>query len=197
MSSSVKTEREDLLTREEFANQVGLSVAEIRRRESLGRLKPAGRGKQKCALYTREQVRTLAGKGLARKPTEALRKPSETLFSFYSRISYTAPDGKSVFEMLKKGHSFEDIVMLLGIHPRAVQAIAFDYALMNGGINVSGQVMDRINRMSLDANFPITSGEEIEEVLKGYAEETCSRCHKRPKNICKHCAAAVIDELDI
>lgn len=182
-----------LLNRAEFAKEVGISVSEVRRRERQGYLSPVARGRRRAALYSSGQVKffkdVLTGKVHDDSKLQLVKQ--------LQSITYTAEEGTEVFELLRDGLTFDKIVLKTRIHPRSVQAIVHDYAAMVGGLVLSGNAISSINSLPLDANFPIEDEDQILKLLQAASTDGCSRCNKRPKNICLHCAPDVVDALDI
>ena len=169
------------ISRAELAIKLGISVHEIRRREAQGRIQPAKRV-GKTPLYTEEQA--------------AIMK-ADREFARNSSIVYLASDAKRVFDLLDQDKGLVAIVQETGLHPLVVQSIAIAYAEMGGAIIVSRSNMDKINKLTLDGNFPITNDEDLLDVLVSCSETYCTNCKKRPKVICKHCAPALANKLEI
>ena len=104
---------------------------------------------------------------------------------------YNSEDSKKVFAMLKADKPLEDIVIELCLHPGIVRAITEEYKEITGAVLVSGKVMAEINELPLDGNFPLTTGEEILDILQTCAQAVCEACKTRPGVICKRCVSAV------
>jgi len=179
---------EDLLTREELATRLGVSAAEIRRREALGQIRPSKRRGQ-TPLYKENLVQRLAPL-MSKVPLTKERQNYRKLYR------YTAEDANRVYLMLREKKPLDQIVTELVLHPGVVQAITEEFVEMTGGIFISGPVMDRINELALDGNFPLVTDEDLLEVLTTCAESTCSQCHKRPRSICKGCVPEVADAME-
>lgn len=176
---------DNLVTRAELAAFVGVTEEYIRRKERLGLLKPEKRGKQNQPFYNKEAA------------ANVLRgRPGEVKWSGFNKVPYQAADAKRVFGLIRKGTSLFDIVMELEMHPDMVRTIAHDSAEMEGGLIVSGSIMRTINSLDLDGNFPLTSGEDLLDLLQGCSDKSCSHCGKHPKSICKQCAPAVTKKME-
>jgi hypothetical protein len=179
---------EKLVTREELARRLGISVTEIRRREARGQIKRAESSLKK-ALFKASLVVDLApfvGKG-------KMQAIAESKIDYRKMFRYNAEEASKVFQMLKEQKPLEEIVIDLCLHPGTVRAITEEFRDITGAVVVLGRVMEQINDLPLDGNFPLVTGEEILEILTACAASTCEHCHKRPKAICKKCVMAVAD----
>lgn len=165
------------LTRDELAGQLGVSVHEIRRREGKGMLAPVKRLSRGIPLYSPETV-------------DNQPKKRKTTFDT-DRTLYTSDDGKKVFALLASKTTLVEIVLSTGFHPATVQSIAEDYAEMSDAIILTRDNVTKINRLTLDGNFPLTNGDDLVSVLETCAETRCTNCNKRSKSICTYCASAV------
>jgi hypothetical protein len=173
---------EKLYTREQVSEMTGMSLSNIRRREAEGKFKPK-RGKLNQVFYNQEQIDIL--------------RESQIKGPRRHKSVYGASSALQVFELLKKDMELGEIVLTTGLHPTIVREIVKDYNELTGAIVINGQLMKIINKLPLDAVFPITRGDEVVEVLKAYAEDVCISCKRRPKHICKKCAIAIAQDTDI
>jgi hypothetical protein len=173
-----------LITRAELAIALGVTQEYVRHKEKLGKVKPEKRGRMNQPLYNKSAIATLQ----EQIPVKGLG---------FNRVTYGAEDAKRVFGLIRSGTPLFDIVMELGIHPDVVQSIAYDAANMSGGLFVHGPVMKIINELNLDGNFPLTSDDDLLEVLKSCVSKDCSHCGKHAKSVCKHCVPVLARKLDI
>jgi hypothetical protein len=171
------------LSRQEFAQRVGLSVAEIRRKESVGLLSPAGRTRYNRPYYGEREVAIVLEMSRADGREKDRRQIERS-----SDFEYNRQDACRVFEMLQEGKPLDQIVTALGLHPHMVRASAADFAAMNHSFVIRGHVMEQINKLPLDGVFPIETDMELLEILKVVSYGTCTLCQKKPRSICRHCA---------
>jgi hypothetical protein len=177
-----------MITREELARRLGVSASEIRRREAVGQIKSSEQSGKK-PLFKESLVSVLSpfiGKG-------KMQKMAEAGVDYRKMYRYSSEDSQKVFDMLKTNTPLEDIVIKLCLHPGIVRAITEEYKEITGAVLVSGKVMSEINELPLDGNFPLTSGEEILEIMRACAQAVCQSCGKRPGTVCMRCVSAVAD----
>jgi hypothetical protein len=88
--------------------------------------------------------------------------------------------------------SLPKIVLLVGLHPTVFDSIYREYKKLSGSVLVSEEIMAEINKLSLDGDFPVKTGEELLAVMKLAAgDPKCALCKQRPpQNICNKCAQA-------
>lgn len=179
----------DLLTREEVAVALGVSVYEVRRKERAGILVPSKRVARGQCMFKADDVSFLKKE----KDKVALARKSQRV---YSPTLYSAEEGKVVFSMLAEQKGLSQIVLETGIHPWKVKVIAEIYQDLTGCMIVTKKSMDTINSLTgLDGNFPITREEELVEVLLACDAKGCSVCGKRAKSICKACSPMVAKKI--
>ncbi len=182
---------QEFVTREQLAERLGVTVSEIRRRESMGRLKPDKRGKGGQTLYRETVVQRMLTPIRPKTVKGAMEEAS------YRKIyTYYAADAERVFPMLRDKVPLADIVIATKLHPGVVQAILEEYVIMTGSMLISGPVMAEINNLPMDGNFPLANDEELLELLKSCGMSLCTMCKRKPQSICKGCAVVLADEED-
>lgn len=183
------------LSRPEFAQRVGLSVSEIRRKESLGLLTPARRARYNTAYYGEKEVALVLEMRRADARAKNRRQLNKTAYALPDALpekgglaEYNKEDACAVFAMLQAGERLDKIVTALSLHPQIVRVAAADFAVMSNSFVIRGHVMEQINKLPLDGVFPIESDEELLEILKTVSYGTCTLCKSKPRSICRHCA---------
>ena len=167
------------LTRNEVAARLGVSVHEIRRRESLGVMKPSGRDARGWILYSETDLANVS------PTTRGARRPKPG-------GSFTVEEASRVFALLKEGRALVDIVCESAVHPDAVEAIASSYAKLSGAILVPAMLVERMNALEgkLDGVFPLDSAEAILDAVEAAVEEAkCKTCKRKPRTHCLGCGA--------
>ncbi len=180
------------LTREELAHRLGVSTAEIRRREALGQIAYTMRGPHNICLYPEDlaiELTSIVGVNSRNVTTQPK--------SYRGTYNFTAAEAKKVFVLLGEGMALDKIVVNLEMHPGVVQSIMHEYVIMTGSMMVKGPVMKQINELPLDGNFPLATAEDLLSVLMACASSDCIHCHKRPKAVCKHCIQTIAEKMEV
>lgn len=177
-----KIEHEPLFTRKEAADYCKVTVQEFRRRENCGYIVSCGDGARGLRLYKQSSIEEmLSGKTgwIGRRGQAAART-----------ITASVQVVKSVFAELQGGATLLDIVMKLDVMPDQAVLIAEAYAKVTNTLFVSHEIMERINRLPLEGDFPLKSDAELFDVLRKTTEDACRRCSKNARLFCKKCASA-------
>jgi hypothetical protein len=165
-----------LLTREEFAGEVGVSVDEIRRRERRGELAPSARGRWSRAFYHPDQV-------VQQKLRVDMRGPA-----FLKRGNYTNVEAQQGFRALAAGKGLRELVVDEGIHPIAAREIIQEYHYAETALLIPGNVMELINKLPLTGTLPVTNAQQLYEALKDATDDRCRDCGHGQRAVCKRCA---------
>lgn len=168
----------DMLTRAQVAQRLGISLAEVKRRERVGHIEPFAINEQGWHLYhvdQLDQIRNCTATANRQKRITEL-------------VAYSGEEAAKVFAELDDGTSLRDCVKKFALHPAVVDAIAVAWARMEDALFVSGNVMEKINRLPLDGNYPIQSDVELLEIMEQAANEKCNRCKKNARSVCIRCA---------
>lgn len=183
----INSDSDFFLTRSEFAARAGISVSELRRQEALGNIVPARRNRQNQPFYKNSQLQEfLKSRGVKTSPLLGDKV-----------VPYTSEEASVVFRELEKGQDTIAIVETMKIHPRAVRAIAADYAELKGAIILNPHTIAKINILPLDGNFPLQTEEDVYDVLLTCSREKCVLCKKKPKSTCKQCAIVMARRLEM
>lgn len=197
-----------LFTRGEAARNLGVSIAEIRRRERLGHLKPVGQDPHGWPLFREADVTASCNappprRGRPPKPQPQVLtvgkevvavKPAETRERYGMNEATTAAFQRLIDESGRReddgfdGDTLLDIVQSLRIHPRVMESIAMDYARLKGCILLLKPHVDTLNRMPVEGDFPLEDADAIVKAV-GLAlrEAMCESCGNRPKRVCRSC----------
>lgn len=167
-----------LMTRGQLALKLGVSYQEIARRLRVGSLKPhMKRGKE--PLFHSGQLEEQ--RMLSRKRTA---EPGKEI-----PIDYTGKDASTVFKALREGKTLDEIVIEYGVHPLIVKAASDAFAQLRGGFFVSSDSARALERLPIDGEFPVQTGEQLIELLRAALEEAaCEECQKKTRKVCLACA---------
>lgn len=173
-----------LLTREQACEMLGNRPADLTRLIKRGDLRTAtaygAKGTRPVEKIYEEDILFL----IQHAKKTAADAPSP---SFADR--YTPEDASRMFAALKSDTSVEDCIISLKIHPRAALAIKQAWDEVRGAVTLSREGLARVEKMGLEGTFPITTSEELMEVLENAGQErACSTCRKRPASMCRSCS---------
>jgi hypothetical protein len=171
---------EPVFKRQQVADALGVTVSEVRRLERTGAIRPIRRNAQGVWLFDATEVRAMADE---RKPVRGLTRKSND--------SYTPEEAGAVFDALDAGKTLVQCVRECKLMPRTVETIALDYARLTGGMYVRKETMDIINGLSLEGTFPLKGDDDLLDVLKTAATDTCKECKTRSRTYCKVCTVKV------
>lgn len=175
------------ISREAAAAHIGVTVHEMKRRQSLKQLRVVRRGVRGQVFYDFNQVEALR----LRREGEGIAMDS----AIGNAIPFTAEEATQVFQELKAGASAVDCVLKLSVHPSKVEAIIQAYGRLTNTLVFNSEEMDMINELPLDGTFPITKASAILGLLKnGVKEKPCGICFRRPKHLCKACAIPFVQK---
>jgi hypothetical protein len=169
-----------MLTRAQVATRLGISLAEVKRRERVGLIEPAAVNAKGWHLYASTQldyIRNCTANASQR------RRLGER-----DAIAYSGEEAAQVFAALDSGLALKECVKRFAIHPSIIEAIAAAWARLDEGLFVSGEVMSELNRLPLNGTFPVTGDRELLNILKDAATELCVQCGSRARQVCAQCA---------
>lgn len=167
-----------LLTRGQLAQKLGVSFQEVNRRLRVGSLKPhMKRGKEPLFHVGQlEEQRMLSRKRSAEPGKEV-------------QIDYTGKDASTVFKALRDGKTLDEIVVEHAVHPLIVKAASDAFAQLRGGFFVSSDSARALEKLPIDGEFPVQTGEQLIEMLSTALEEAaCEECQKKTRKVCLACA---------
>lgn len=182
-----KREREKgrLLTASELCDRCGITKTEFRKLVNRGIVRSCARNQANWTLYHEDDVLKIQ-KIFANRLGVVSRR--EGLFS--DQCEYSTTEALKVIELLETGMSMDRVFLAVKLHPVIVQSIQRDWARMQGGVFVPQPILDEINRLPLEGQFPISSARELYEVLElASKEKKCGQCKKRAiSHTCLACA---------
>jgi len=163
------SETEQVITREEAAKRLAISVSEFRRRQRLGELKAVRKGPKGELLFRVTDIDAINDRRLRQ------------------RAEFTLDQAAQVFAKLREGATPIDCVIDLKVAPEAVEALMHNFAALNSALYIPAEQLRIINAMDLDGPFPLKTADDLIEVLRGVSAPKCVECEKRPSHFCKHC----------
>lgn len=172
-----------MLTRAQVAARLGISLAEVKRRERVGLIHPATMNEKGWHLYSVDQLEEI------RNCTSAASRQKR--FDGRDGAPYSGEEAARVFAALDRGAPLKECVTEFTLHPRIVEAIAEAWARLGGALFVSGRVMREVNELPLNGTFPVTSDTALLEILREAAADVCARCKRRARVLCRKCALHV------
>lgn len=171
------------LTQRMISARLGLPDQEIRRYVQRGVLKSTMLNSQGWALYKEEDVEGLARfkkKEDDKKAGFRVRVPRMGPATAETKMVYSVDEGLSVFALLDAGTPIHQIFQKTRIHPSVIHTIAKDYELFTKSILIPREMIDKMNELSLEGNFPISSADDVLGVMRLAAEgRQCPDCQKR------------------
>jgi len=170
-----------MLTRAQVAARLGISLAEVKRRERVGLITPATVNEKGWHLYSVDQLEEVRN---CTTSANRLKRLADR-----DSAAYSGEEAAHVFAALDEHASLKDCVKKFALHPAVVEAIAGAWARLDNGLFVSGAVMQEVNLQPLEGTFPITTDGELLEVMKSAAKDLCTRCERKPRALCTRCAA--------
>lgn len=188
----------ELMTRNQAAEAIGISLTEFRRREVAGIYTPTVIDTRGWRLYEKEYIAKMPKHEGA--PDSVLERASSQTARFAAEIkakgmaAYEPEIAAVIFEELDKGTETTQIVIKLKIHPDTVKSVYAAWTehrtLKTGGIMVSAQMLEAISELPLTGTFPVKDEEHLYNIIKDAADQVpiCSNCKKNPKQICISCA---------
>lgn len=182
-------ERKGLLTRSQAAAILGVSVSEVRRRESIGQLHPHQRTANGWVMYTPQEI--------AKSQEFVTVVPHNHRLTRKSNDLYTPEEASKVFEALGAGKTLKQCVIELRIMPLVVQAISEVYKTLesDGGIFLTKKTVSAINLLPLEGTFPLTDEAGVLEILKTAAADVCKGCNSKARVYCRPCSTKRIHEM--
>ena len=170
-----------IISRDEAALLLDISVHELRRRQAAKQLKVARRGTRGEVFYDLDDIELLRLRREAPPPATLAANTKAAAMSAYS-----AEDAVKVFAELEKGVTVIQCVQSLAIHPSKVEAIAYAYANLSDTIILDALTVRAINELPLDGTFPITKASDVLALLS--LPDKCALCQKKSKHMCTSCA---------
>jgi len=168
-----------LLTREEAAKRIRLSVGEFRRLQRLKEIMPATKGSRKELLFRVQDVDNLVKHS----------SPSKS-------VEYAPAEASMVFEAMSRGLSAIQCVIELSLRPPVVEALAVLYSSMNLALYIPAPVVEAITRMDLDGPLPLKTPEDLLEVLRILVGRRCLSCGERAPHLCKVCVKKLVKKAE-
>ena len=181
---------EGFITMRELARETGLARTYLIAMEKEGVFRPALLGIGATLYFKKDET-------VARLEEQKILRPSSMKKAGVANgvgayVAYTGEQAAKVFEAMEQGLSEIQVVVKKGIHPTIVSQAAIEYRRLKEEIIVTRDRLKIINALPLDGNFPITSADELVDLLRGCAVETsCDQCRKRPRTICEPCSIKV------
>jgi hypothetical protein len=172
-----------MLTRAQVAARLGISLAEVKRRERVGLITPARVNAKGWHLYSVDQLEEV------RNCTAAASR--QRRLDGREGAPYSGEEAALVFAALDRGAPLKGCVKEFTLHPRVVEAIAEAWARLDGALFVSGRVMREVNELPLNGTFPVTSDAALLEILQEAAGDLCTRCKRKARALCRRCALHV------
>jgi hypothetical protein len=179
--SSRESDDPVMLTRAQVAARLGISVAEVKRRERVGLIEPAEINGKGWHLYSVDQLDAVRN-----CTTQASRQKR---LGDRDAVAFSGDEAAQVFIALDRKMTLRECVTKFALHPSVVEAIARAWARLDDGLFVSGEVMRKINDLPLDGTFPITSDDALFDTMNSAAGDSCRRCKRKPRALCIRCAA--------
>jgi len=174
------TDEPRLITRDETAAILGVSLQEVKRKQAVKQLRVAKRAGKNTVLYNYDEVMAMK---MRRDDDRAAVVGNATAMSF------TAEEAKLVCAELRIGASLLDCLEKLTIHPAKIRAILCEYEAMSGGVFLDASIVAAINELPLDGTFPVTKASDILALLSGKSgAPSCCLCKKRASQLCKACS---------
>lgn len=171
-----------MVTRERLATYLGYNRSEIRRRESMGEIRPVGQNGQGWALYRLSDFPDSVRRQTRQQPKAR---------SVIGAVAYTAEEASLVFAELEKGTPLAVIVRDKHVHPEVIEGISRIYAKLTGALFLSAASVEELNKLPFEGTFPLTDEQGLMTMLRNAAAESaCVSCLKQPKAICRRCVAA-------
>lgn len=181
---------EGYVTMRELASVTGLARTYLIAMEKEGVFRPALLGIGATLYFKKDETVARLEEQKILRPS-ALRK-NGAANGTGSYVAFTGEQAAKVFEALEEGLTEIQVVMKKGIHPKVVSEAAIEYHRLKQEIIVTRDRLKIINALPLDGNFPITTADELVDLLRGCAVETsCEQCRKRPRVICEPCSLKV------
>lgn len=172
-----------IISREEAAIMLDVSVHELRRRQKANQIKVIKRGTRNQVFYDYDVIETL------RIKREENADPASLASNTVAMAAFSTEDAVRVFGELAKGATLVQCVERLSIHPSKVKAIVFAYEELSDTVVLDSLTIRAINELPLDGTFPITKAEDALELLKECAKGSpCALCRKNARHVCKACA---------
>lgn len=193
----------EIFNRARAAEYLGLTVAELRRREQDG-IYPMHIDRRGWHWFSEAELKALFSNGISKavkgfpevkyKPLgEQLKKPEKRSASTESGAQDDSEDAKKIFAEMKKGTHPTDIVLDLGLSPHVVRRVTAIWREMREQIVFTDAQRIDLEKLPLQGEFPVRSSEHLLEMLKKtFATPTlCGRCGKGKARICVDCASAL------
>lgn len=202
------SEHSKLLVTKKAAEYINISVSEFRKRETEGIYKATvvkARGKINWKYYSVEYLNTLTNNRNTKVIEEKIPIISNSNVAVTKKVGaktcfYTSEISTRVIAELEKGTRPIDIVVDLGILPEVFKEIHQQWIDLNsihaGGFHISQKIVDEINTLPLEGDYPITNEAQLLANMKEIAKSTinnqqlCRQCKKQPRQVCIACAVA-------
>lgn len=173
---------ETLVTRDEAAKRMCISVIEFRRRQRMGDFVPAKKGLKGEWLFRLSDIELAREKRLMQKD------------------NYTPEMAALVFKTLEEGKTAIQCVIEHAIPPKAMEEIMLAYASLKECIFIKAWTVNEINKLPLDGPFPLRDENDVLVAFRTIADEKespsakCLECGKRERQFCKPCVKKALDE---
>lgn len=174
-----------IVSRDDAAQMLDVTVHEMRRRQAAKQLKVVKRGARGQVFYDWAAIEMMRLK--RNEPSSS----SPTFVEPYIPpiVDFSTEEAKMVFDALDEGATVVQCVRRLSLHPGKVESIAYSWARMSDTIVLDAETVRAINELPLDGTFPVTKASDILSILVSASKPTpCSLCSKRPSHVCRTCA---------
>jgi hypothetical protein len=186
-----KTYGDGLVNRAIAADILGISVTELRRRDS-DKIYSYVTDEKGVHWYDETALRRAAGRP-EEAVTETKKKTLTKGIQSLGRV-YTKEDAAKVFRELERGVSLARIVQDQDVHPETAMAIEEAYARVTGAVLLSKGMLERIGKLPLRGQWPPQNEKQFEAIIEAsFNPSRCARCKERPARLCGTCAGNQAD----
>lgn len=180
------------VTMRELASATGLARTYLIAMEKQGVFRPALLGVGAVLYFKKDET-------ISRLEEQKLLRPSAIRSPGMHRghgatpyLPFSGEQAAQVFDALEEGLTEVEVVVQRKIHPRIVSEAAIEYRRLKGEIILTRDRIKTINALPLDGSFPITTADEVVDLLRSCAVEmSCGQCRKRARVICEPCSLKV------
>lgn len=132
----------------------------------------------------------IRGKTLVRKP-DALKLLKSKETGKNERIAKAAPPHLAArcFDLFEEGVSPVEVVRRTSIEPHVVRALFEEFHVLKGSVVLSARHLEEIEAFPwVEGIFPVTTGEELMDILRHSRLRPCATCKERVPRICPTCS---------
>ena len=161
-----REEDEEWITQKQIREKLGISANDFKRLAQVGVIKASTkRNNTGHYLYSRKDFEKLKEKiksvnwHFSKDSKIEQRLPPS--YASDKVVAYTAEEGKKIVTLLRENRKLDEIFIETGIHPAIIMTVVRDFATLCKGLFLTPAIVDKINELPLEGNFPIDNDKDL------------------------------------